>query len=1187
MPSLAAPALAATLRQLADTARMIVWMTDADGNCLYLNQSVAAAVGDHSRIHLSDWLQFIHPEDAGAVHAQLAEAFRTRAEYQHEYRILKGDGSSRWVLGCGAARFDADGRFAGYNGTILDVTRQHEAHERLARSEAEYRLLAENTSDLICRCDADGNYVYVSPSYQRLLGHDPARIIGTSALSTVHPDDVPQILEELQRQEITGADPQVIDIRKGDSSGRYLWVGAKIEAICDPITRKRSGTVSILRDIAEERRAREQIRRSEERFRRLTQLSSDWYWETDSGDRFTFISEGIHKVLGTQPQDLLGARRGDLAVSFGNTELPHYQEAIGNHQPFRDIVFSGTNRLTGRRFHASISGEPVFADGQFKGYHGIGRNITKERTVFQQLSDLADENKALVEHSTDIISLADGQGRLLRINDAVRDVLGYEPQACLGRVHADFLHPDDVPHVKAMADELRSASGMGMVKDYESRYLRKDGGIAYLSLSASWSAKKKVMYCIARDVTERNLARIALQASKDQMLTMLESIGDAFFALDGNWRITYMNQKTAQFAGIERDSAIGQIVWQVIPGIVDMPVFRHYETVMLSRVPLVVEEYWEPSDAWVEARIHPQSDGIAVYFHDITARRDAERTIRDSEKRLREIIEMTPAAYILADGQAHFLDVNPALCELSGYAKEELVGQGLGVLFTYCPWHGALSMPFGPTVAHGMEAVIRHKQGHELHVLFSGSIRRGTDGMAESFTAFLNDITQRKQVEQQLETLATHDMLTGLPNRVLINRRLQKMLDASPDEAIAVMFIDLDRFKEVNDSMGHAPGDLLLRQVAHRLQGCMRPADVVARLGGDEFVVAAHCSDGRSSAAAIARKLLASLAEPFQVEGQEVFISASIGISMFSEDGRTKELLFQNADTAMYRAKTGGRNNFQFFEAEMTAEAKRRMALEHSLRRALERNEFEVHYQPRVDLKSLRVVGMEALLRWNHPQMGWIPPSEFIPIAEDKGMINAIGQWVMAQACRQTQALMDRLGRALSVSVNLSAHQLRDPALVGSVRAALSESGLPPSALELELTETALIEDVDHSVNVLRTLKQAGLMLSVDDFGTGYSGLSYLKRFPVDILKLDRSFVYQRTEGVSSFEFIKALVDMAHALKLSVVAEGIETPDILTLLTDASCDHGQGYLFARPMPLARLEQFLEEENVPASESGGA
>ena len=326
--------------------------------------------------------------------------------------------------------------------------------------------------------------------------------------------------------------------------------------------------------------------------------------------------------------------------------------------------------------------------------------------------------------------------------------------------------------------------------------------------------------------------------------------------------------------------------------------------------------------------------------------------------------------------------------------------------------------------------------------------------------------------------------------------------------------------------------------------------------------------------AALAEKLLAALATPFDIAGQEVYVGASIGISMFPQDGRTRELLFQNADTALYRAKAAGRNGYRFFEAEMSVEVKTRVKLETSLRRALERREFELHYQPRLDLKSMAVVGAEALIRWNHPTLGRVPPLQFIPLAEERGLIESIGQWVLEEACFQARRWMDEFGHSLRVSVNLSARQLKSENLVAQVECILGKTRLPPCLLELELTETALVDDLEVSANVLRKLKDLGISLAVDDFGTGYSALAYLRLFPLDILKLDRSFVRPQGTGANHFKFIKAFVDLAHALNLSVVAEGVETNENLDFLKEVACDEVQGYLFAQPLPLKEFEIFL-------------
>jgi diguanylate cyclase (GGDEF)-like protein len=407
---------------------------------------------------------------------------------------------------------------------------------------------------------------------------------------------------------------------------------------------------------------------------------------------------------------------------------------------------------------------------------------------------------------------------------------------------------------------------------------------------------------------------------------------------------------------------------------------------------------------------------------------------------------------------------------------------------------------------------------------------------------------------------------------------VQDLLDSCPRNAsVAAMFLDLDRFKEVNDSFGHEFGDVLLCEGAARRRRVIRPTDVIARLGGDEFVVAAHCASGRAAAARIGEKLLEVLTTPISIAGQDVIIGASIGISLFPADAPAKEQLFQAADTAMYRAKAAGRNRFRFFEPEMAVATRERMALETSLRPALARGEFELRYQPRIDLRDMSVLGMEALIRWNHPERGRVSPQQFIPIAEETGLIAQIGRWVLREACRETRRLMDELGRRICVSVNVSARQLAHQTFVDEVRQVLSETGIPPDCLELELTESALIDDIERTARMLRELHELGVKLAVDDFGTGYSGLAYLRSFPIDVLKLDRSFVLQDDERISAFDFVKAFVDMAHALNMSVVAEGVETADVVEFLRSAACDEAQGYYFARPMPLDALRALLAEE----------
>jgi diguanylate cyclase (GGDEF)-like protein/PAS domain S-box-containing protein len=674
-----------------------------------------------------------------------------------------------------------------------------------------------------------------------------------------------------------------------------------------------------------------------------------------------------------------------------------------------------------------------------------------------------------------------------------------------------------------------------------------------------------------------DLALEELQRSRERMNAMLESIGDAFFAVDREWRIIYANNKAANFVDITLSEAIGKPLLQVSPALTGTDVFDCYRDAMASGQPRSIETFWPPTGAWIEARAYPTVDGLSVYFHDITEKRLAAEAVRKSEQRFRNLFQQAGDSILIVDAELRIVAANGRACANFGYTEDELVGLSARAIDSNFSYGSHLLDTLRQGQTHLLRIVKQRKNGStfpaEVHV------SRFEDNGQEFFQAIVRDLTEREEAERRLQQLATHDTLTGLPNRSLLHERLQRMLEScAPERSVAVMFLDLDRFKEVNDSFGHEHGDILLCEVAARLRRVLRPADVVARLGGDEFVVAAECAGGamggEQAAAAIAAKLLEVLTLPVTVGAQDVVVGASIGISMYPRDAATRELLFQTADTAMYRAKAEGRNRYRFFEPAMTVAARARMALELSLRPALAREEFELHYQPRVDLRSMAVVGMEALIRWRHPQQGMVPPQQFIGIAEETGLINPIGRWVLREACRQTRRLIDEFGRPIRVSVNVSARQLAQQGFVAEVREALADAGLAPSALELELTESAVIDDLERTAAMLGELQALGVKLAVDDFGTGYSGLAYLRRLPIDVLKLDRSFVMQDDGRISAFDFVKAFVDMAHALQMSVVAEGVETKEVLDFLRAASCDEAQGYLLGRPLPLADLRALL-------------
>lgn len=437
-----------------------------------------------------------------------------------------------------------------------------------------------------------------------------------------------------------------------------------------------------------------------------------------------------------------------------------------------------------------------------------------------------------------------------------------------------------------------------------------------------------------------------------------------------------------------------------------------------------------------------------------------------------------------------------------------------------------------------------------------------------------------KKAEAHLDYLAHMDPVTGLLNRHAFNDRLAAAL-AKADHFggnVGLLLLDLDNFKIVNDTLGHHAGDLLLNQVARRLQQCLRGGDLICRIGGDEFAVILETSE-EASGIEVAEKILAVLAAPFDIDVHEIYVTASVGISMYPDDAADLETLTRNADTAMYQAKNKGKNAFEKFHPEFDQRAQKRLSLETSLRKALERNELQLYYQPQIAVSSGSVVGVEALLRWNHPELGMVSPADFIPIAEDGGLIVPIGRWVLRTACRQIAAWRDAGLGTLHVSVNLSARQMRDSQLIHDILDALRETDIPPTRLELEITETVLMENVHANVDLLNRLQAAGIRLSIDDFGTGYSSMAYLKRFPVDQVKIDRTFVRDIPGDGDDEAITTAIIAMAHSLGLTVVAEGVETELQLSFLRNAGCDVMQGFYFAKPYPPEQIEAFLRKRSV--------
>ncbi len=555
------------------------------------------------------------------------------------------------------------------------------------------------------------------------------------------------------------------------------------------------------------------------------------------------------------------------------------------------------------------------------------------------------------------------------------------------------------------------------------------------------------------------------------------------------------------------------------------------------------------------------------------------RQLLEERAKFERLIELSPDGILLVDARGMIQLANPAMRRMlhaeNGYS---LNATNWMVCIApdereHCRTYVSRVIANPMEVAHA-ETVLLRSGGERIPVeVVAGHIAWQGRPMAQ---LIVRDITERKQTEEQLRVLAYHDALTGLPNRSLFHTLLNQALAKGrrTQRMGTVLLIDLDRFKNVNDTLGHAVGDLLLKNVAARLSGCLRESDAVARLGGDEFAVLLEEMPQSADGATVAEKIMGVLTAPFDLAGHEIFVTASIGISVFPNDGQDVQAILKNADTALYRAKEQGRNSYAFYTADMHADALRRMQLENGLRRALERQEFRVFYQPRVALNTGQVLGMEALLRWQHPELGLVPPGQFIGLAEETGLIVPIGEWVLRTACAQTKAWQAAGFPHLRLSANISGREFRQPDMVEKVKQALEDTGLEPQVLELELTESILIEVSEETLAKLQALKRTGVHLSIDDFGTGYSSLEYLSRFPVDRLKIDQAFVRDISGDADNGAIIRAIIAMAHGLDIKVTAEGVETAEQLGFLRTYRCDEMQGYYFGAPVPPDQFVKML-------------
>jgi diguanylate cyclase (GGDEF)-like protein/PAS domain S-box-containing protein len=941
--------------------------------------------------------------------------------------------------------------------------------------------------------------------------------------------------ETLERLELQHRDRVEALQRQGEVRAQQLWWGSCVLLIA---------LIAVLawlywfikRSEEQSRRALAALAESEARFRNLTELSADWYWEQDDQLRIRFLSSAYSKG-GREVSRLLGRTRWDVqGVDLASADWQAHQATCRSHEPFRDFVYRRVDD-DGSAHWIRVSGEPLLDDqGVFKGYRGVASDVTLQKRAEQELIRRQDLYAALSQTNRAIIHI-------------------HEPQAlfeevCRVAVEHGHMYHAWIGLLNQQTASLQPMAAHGPVNHLDSNVRASvDPGIAAVQGFAA-AAMREGRHCVVNDfLAEPRAAPWHEQARASGIKSLA----------------TFPLLRAGSPAGVL--SLHGNEVGFFTDDLVEL----------------------------LQEMAGNISYALTNMQHD-EERAATQQALVEGEGRFRQLASNIPGAFWSAlPGGGAVTYVSPAYDTLCGRSREVLLKDP-------GDWINAVHPEDLAAVESALRKARDGRLDHEFRIQRAdGQVRwihnrsfpvLGENGKITLISGIAEDITARKEDEELLQYMARYDHLTGLPNRMLFYDRLQQSLAHSRRDKrpAAVVFIDLDHFKRVNDTLGHAVGDELLQEAAQRIKGALRAGDSVGRLSGDEFAAILTDLTSAEDAAKVTRTMMAELARPFFLEGHEVFVSASAGITLYPNDGEDPDMLIRNADTAMYRAKDAGRNTFQFFRAEMNTRALERLSMDGSLRRALERNEFLLHYQPKVALSTGAITGLEALLRWQHPERGLVSPANFIPLLEDNGLIVPVGAWVIAEACRQIKAWGAQGIPVVPIAVNLSGRQMHERDLGRSIEHLLREHGVDPRLIELEITESVLMGNAAQSGDILRQLKKFGIRLSVDDFGTGYSSLGYLKSFPLDALKIDRSFVRDITTDPDDAMITSAVISLAHSLRLKVVAEGVETEAQLSMLAAKGCDEMQGYYYAKPMPASECGTLMRKPHqllLPARATDGA
>jgi len=885
-------------------------------------------------------------------------------------------------------------------------------------------------------------------------------------------------------------------------------------------------------------------------------------------------------LLGYSRDEILVRHVWEISTSFADAEAWSARKADLTEKV--RLINTDFRRSDGSLLPVEVRVYPVH-DGERLLHVSIFRDMSATRRIEVALREGERYYRHVIDSAVDGYFAMDPQRRFIEVNDTLCKLFGYPRDEWMGRTPLDFITEESRADLIAQMQRIDTTDH----RRFQLIARRKNGTTFHILLNNTTHRNEKGevvgSFGFVTDLTPIVEAQRAVAESERDLRGILDDLQDTYYRTDINGIVTRASRSVEQLLGYTAEEMLGRKLADFYYSQADREVFLAQMAAGGGHI-VAGQSRLRHKDGhivWVQTTAHFMKDaagniiGVEGTTRDNTQQRRAEEELRLAAR----VFESSGEAIMITDADGCMISVNNAFSSVTGYAETDAVGRNASLLasgrhgreFFSDMWREMLETGYW----HG-EIWNQRKNGEIFPEWLAISSVRDAEGKITHFVGIFSDISERKAVEAKIAFLAHHDPLTGLPNRLLLRDRMEQAI-AHGERAgskVALLFVDLDRFKAVNDSFGHPVGDALLRDAAQRLLACVRDSDTISRHGGDEFLVVLTDLQSSEVPAQIAGKIMTVLGEPFHVETHEVTISASIGIAVYPEDGAGFDELLKKADTAMYHAKEAGRNAFRFNTERMNADAQERLDLHSRLRRALEREEFVLHYQPLVDLKSGLIVGGEALVRWLSPGQGMVAPGYFIPAAEHSGLIVPLGEWVLQEACRELAHWHAQGCAQLSMAVNISSIQFRRGDVEEMVLRALAASGAPPAALELELTESVLIDGAEQVLATVNRLQALGVRLAIDDFGTGYSSLAYLKRFAVDKLKIDQSFVRDIETDQDDAAIVRAVIQMAGSLNLKVVAEGVETEAVAAELRAMNCDLVQGYHFGRPMQAAEFRRLI-------------